>query len=126
MLISTLQIQKDLKYKAFNKRLLKALYFTLANKVKQRPWCTIKARTLVTLPKKLRIYTVLRSTHTDKKAREQFEIRTYSRLLRFSTSVTLKKANLLNSYGCFLGLLRIVPAGLGYSETSNITLTLVA
>jgi small subunit ribosomal protein S10 len=35
----------------------------------------------IPLPTKKEIYTVLRSPHIDKKSREQFEIRTYKRLL---------------------------------------------
>jgi len=35
----------------------------------------------ITLPIKINRYTVLRSPHVDKKSREQFEIRTYKRLL---------------------------------------------
>ena len=35
----------------------------------------------IPLPTKINKYTVLRSPHTDKKSREQFEIRTHMRLL---------------------------------------------
>ncbi len=35
----------------------------------------------VPLPTKINRYTVLRSPHTDKKSREQFEIRTHKRLI---------------------------------------------
>ena len=35
----------------------------------------------IPLPTKRSIYTVLRSPHVDKKSREQFEIRTYKRVL---------------------------------------------
>lgn len=35
----------------------------------------------VPLPTRKTIYTVLRSPHVDKKSREQFEVRTYKRLL---------------------------------------------
>ena len=35
----------------------------------------------VPLPTKKTVYTVLRSPHVDKKSREQFEVRTYKRLL---------------------------------------------
>jgi small subunit ribosomal protein S10 len=35
----------------------------------------------IPLPTKIHKYTVLRSPHIDKKSREQFEIRTYKRLL---------------------------------------------
>ena len=35
----------------------------------------------VPLPTELRRYTVLRGPHVDKKSREQFEVRTYKRLL---------------------------------------------
>nr|YP_009297104.1 ribosomal protein S10 [Ceramium japonicum]AOM66447.1 ribosomal protein S10 [Ceramium japonicum] len=35
----------------------------------------------ITLPKKRKIYCVLRSPHVDKDSREHFEIRTYSRII---------------------------------------------
>ena len=35
----------------------------------------------IPLPTKISRYTVLRSPHTDKKSREQFEIRTHKRLI---------------------------------------------
>lgn len=38
----------------------------------------------VSLPRKIKKFTLLRSPHIDKKSREQFEIRTYKRLVIFS------------------------------------------
>jgi small subunit ribosomal protein S10 len=44
----------------------------------------------VPLPRKIEKYTVLRSPHIDKKARDQFERRTYNRLIKVAcTSQTL-------------------------------------
>jgi small subunit ribosomal protein S10 len=40
-----------------------------------------KVRGPIPLPTKIERYTVLRSPHTDKKSREQFEIRTHKRLV---------------------------------------------
>lgn len=39
----------------------------------------------ITLPTRIRRFTVLRSPHVDKKSREQFEARTYQQLLRISS-----------------------------------------
>ncbi|HRZ86388.1 MAG TPA: 30S ribosomal protein S10 [bacterium] len=53
----------------------------------------------IPLPMDIERFTVLRSVHTDKKSREQFEIRTYKRLLDIinptaKTVDELKKLNL--------------------------------
>jgi small subunit ribosomal protein S10 len=58
----------------------------------------------VPLPTKLEKFTVLRSPHIDKRAREQFEIRTHQRLIDVlePTSKTLDELSRLN-----------LPAGVG-------------
>jgi len=52
----------------------------------------------VPLPTKIERYTVLRSPHTDKKSREQFEMRTYKRLIDITepTTHTVSTLNKLN------------------------------
>lgn len=51
----------------------------------------------IPLPTKREIFTVLRSPHIDRKSREQFEVRTFSRLLDIldPTADTLDKLKLL-------------------------------
>jgi ribosomal protein S10 len=53
--------------------------------------------TQVFLPKKLKKFTVLRSPHIDKKSREQFEIRTYKRLLIIKLSCVFTTILLLET-----------------------------
>ena len=52
----------------------------------------------IPLPTRIERYTVLRSPHVDKKAREQFEIRTHKRLIYISepTSKTVDALSKLN------------------------------
>ncbi|PIE23425.1 MAG: 30S ribosomal protein S10 [Planctomycetota bacterium] len=52
----------------------------------------------IPLPTRIERYTVLRSPHVDKKAREQFEIRTHKRLILISepTSKTVDALSKLN------------------------------
>jgi small subunit ribosomal protein S10 len=52
----------------------------------------------IPLPTRIERYTVLRSPHTDKKSREQFEIRTHKRLIYISepTSKTVDALSKLN------------------------------
>ena len=50
----------------------------------------------VLLPREIRKYTVNRSVHVDKKSREQFEIRTHTRLIDI-INPTSKTADALNS-----------------------------
>ena len=49
----------------------------------------------IPLPTRIERYTVLRSPHTDKKSREQFEIRTYKRLV----DITEPTANTVSMLG---------------------------
>jgi small subunit ribosomal protein S10 len=52
----------------------------------------------IPLPTRIERYTVLRSPHTDKKSREQFEIRTHKRLIDIEepTAKTVDALNKLN------------------------------
>ena len=57
-----------------------------------------KVRGPIPLPTKIERYTVLRSPHVDKKAREQFEIRTHKRIIDITepTSKTIDELRTLN------------------------------
>ena len=48
-------------------------------KTAKRTWAQVKGP--IPLPTRREVYTVLRSPHIDKKSREQFETRTYKRLI---------------------------------------------
>ncbi len=67
-----------IKLKAFDHRLLDQSSRDIVNTVK-RTGATYRGP--VPLPRKRSVFTVLRGPHVDKKAREQFEIRTHERLI---------------------------------------------
>jgi len=58
------------------------------------------------LPKRIERFTVLRSPHVDKKARDQFERRTHQRIIQW-TLPNLKKNNNLYLYSFFRNLSKI-------------------
>ena len=67
-----------IKLRAYDNKVLDASTEEIVNTVK-RTGATIKGP--IPLPTRIERYTVLRSPHIDKKSREQFEIRTFKRLL---------------------------------------------
>ena len=67
-----------IRLKAFDHRVLDHSTREIVNTAK-RTGATVRGP--IPLPTKINKYTVLRSPHTDKKSREQFEIRTHKRLL---------------------------------------------
>ena len=67
-----------IKLRAYDNKILDASTEEIVNTVK-RTGATIKGP--IPLPTRIERYTVLRSPHIDKKSREQFEIRTYKRML---------------------------------------------
>ena len=67
-----------IKLRSYDNKILDLSTEEIVNTVK-RTGATIKGP--IPLPTKIERYTVLRSPHIDKKSREQFEIRTYKRLL---------------------------------------------
>jgi small subunit ribosomal protein S10 len=81
-------IQVNLKLKAFHPIYLDRFVALSQDTLKQ---FSISQNKLVFLPKKVERFTVLRSPHVDKKARDQFERVTYKRLLIFNFS--LKESN---------------------------------
>ncbi len=77
-----------IRLKAFNYELLDKATKEIVNTV-NRTGAEINGP--IPLPRRIRRFTVNRSPHIDKKSREQFEIRTYKRLIiiRFPTSQTV-------------------------------------
>jgi small subunit ribosomal protein S10 len=67
-----------IRLKAFDHRVLDQSTSEILNTAKRTG---AQVRGPIPLPTKIEKYTVLRSPHIDKKSREQFEIRTHSRLL---------------------------------------------
>lgn len=74
-------IKVNLKLKAFHPIYLDRFVALSQNILKQ---FAISENKLVFLPKKVERFTVLRSPHVDKKARDQFERITHKRLLTFN------------------------------------------
>ena len=102
-------------FKAFHYR----LFYNLASRLKlmfhKNPWKLRTTRQFLIFPKKRRVYTVLRSTHTDKKSREQFELHTSKRLL-VCFFQNKHATNLLLSSGFRKYFLATIPAGIGLDE----------
>jgi small subunit ribosomal protein S10 len=67
-----------IKLKAFDHRLLDQSSRSIVDTVKRTG---ANSRGPVPLPKRREVFTVLRGPHVDKKSREQFEIRTHTRLI---------------------------------------------
>ena len=67
-----------IKLRAYDNKILDASTEEIVNTVK-RTGATIKGP--IPLPTRIERYTVLKGPHIDKKSREQFEIRTYKRML---------------------------------------------
>lgn len=67
-----------IRLKAYDYRLLDQAVLEIVETVKRTG---ARVAGPVPLPTEISKFTVLRSTHTDKKSREQFEIRTHKRLL---------------------------------------------
>lgn len=67
-----------LKLKAFDHRLIDQSTYEIVATVK-RTGATVSGP--IPLPSRKEVYTVLRSPHVNKKAREQFQIKTHKRLI---------------------------------------------
>lgn len=67
-----------LKFKSFHKHNLNIIMHKILQKTRAFGFFT---KGYVSLPTKIQRFTVLRSPHVDKKSREQFEIKTYNKLL---------------------------------------------
>ena len=77
------------KLKAFDHRLIDQSTYEIVATAK-RTGATVSGP--IPLPTKKEIYTVLRSPHVNKKAREQFEMRVHKRLIEV-TNPNTQKAN---------------------------------
>ena len=67
-----------IRLKAYDHRVLDQSTLEIVNTAKRTG---VHVRRPIPLPTRIEKYTVLRSPHIDKKSREQFEIRTYKRVL---------------------------------------------
>ena len=67
-----------IRLKAYDHRLLDTSTTEIVNTAKRTG---ANVRGPIPLPRRIEKFTVLRGSHIDKKSREQFEIRTYKRLL---------------------------------------------
>ena len=72
-----------IKLKAFDQKLLDQSARSIVDTVKRTG---AVSRGPVPLPRKREAFTVLRGPHVDKKSREQFEIRTFTRLIDIEES----------------------------------------
>jgi small subunit ribosomal protein S10 len=87
------------KFKGFHGYLLKLIFPKIIQKLNSMG---IDEYRVIPMPIKKQRFTVLRSPHVDKKSREQFEIRTYSKLLIVSfdlySNFDKQKAKLLINF----------------------------
>jgi len=67
-----------IRLKAFDHRILDQSTLEIVNTAKRTG---AEVRGPIPLPQRIQKFTVLRGPHIDKKSREQFEIRTYKRML---------------------------------------------
>ncbi len=77
-MVVSLQQEIRLKLKAFDHRVLDHAVADILTAVNLTG---AKVKGPIPLPRKIQRFTVNRSTHVDKKSREQFEIRNYSRVV---------------------------------------------
>jgi small subunit ribosomal protein S10 len=71
----------NFKFKGFHPYLFKFIFPKIIQKLNMMG---IEHYSIVSLPIKKQRFTVLRSPHVDKKSREHFEMRSYSKLLKIS------------------------------------------
>jgi small subunit ribosomal protein S10 len=72
------QIELQIRLKSFHYKIFKLSLLKILEKIN---YLNINSSKIIPLPIKLKRFTVLRSPHIDKKSREQFEIKTFNRLL---------------------------------------------
>lgn len=89
----------NFKFKGFHPYLFKFIFPKITEKLN---YIGIENYSIVSLPIKNQRFTVLRSPHVDKKSREQFEMRSYSKLLKvtfnFDNDFDKQKAKLLINF----------------------------
>jgi small subunit ribosomal protein S10 len=87
------------KFKTFHNYNFELILPKILEKIKS---LEIKNSNLVSLPLKIQRFTVLRSPHVDKKSREQFELRMYSKFINvffnLNNPIDKQKAKLLINY----------------------------
>jgi ribosomal protein S10 len=92
-------IKISFKFKSFHNYNLKLILPKILKKVTSLTNYKIN---FVSLPTKIERFTVLRSPHVDKKSREQFELRKYTKILNlyfdFSNNFEKQKAKLLINF----------------------------
>jgi len=98
-IVNTNSIKISFKFKSFQKYNFKFITLKILKKITNM---SIKTKGFVNLPTKIQRYTVLRSPHVDKKSREQFEIKIYSKTLvtyfNFYNEIEKQKAKLLINF----------------------------
>nr|QCI04470.1 ribosomal protein S10 [Antithamnion hubbsii] len=77
-MLTTTNNKIRIKLKAYDNKLLKICYQSIIETTKRTEAKIIGP---IPLPKKRKIYCVLRSPHVDKDSREHFEIRIYSKII---------------------------------------------
>jgi small subunit ribosomal protein S10 len=89
----------NFKFKGFHPYLFKFIFPKIIEKLN---YIGINDYSIVSLPIKNQRFTVLRSPHVDKKSREHFEMRSYSKLLKvsfnFNNNFDKQKAKLLINF----------------------------
>lgn len=92
-------IKINFKFKSFQKHNFK---FVLPKILRKVIGMSILTNGIVSLPSKIQRYTVLRSPHIDKKSREQFETKIYSKTLMtsfdFNNEIDKQNAKLLINF----------------------------
>ncbi len=87
------------KFKSFQKHIFKNF---LPKILKKTTNMQIPVKGFASLPNKFQRYTVLRSPHVDKKSREQFELKIYSKSLvtyfNFNNEIEKQKAKILINF----------------------------
>lgn len=81
-----------LLYMSYYRYLLSYIFYFLTSSLFRR-----KCNGVATLPTRIKRYTVLRSPHSDKKSREQFELRTHKRVFKFPSCFSS-----YYNYTCFM------------------------
>jgi small subunit ribosomal protein S10 len=92
-------VRINFNFKSFHKHIFK---FVLPKILKKIKGLAIQTTGFASLPTKIERFTVLRSPHVDKKSREQFEIKTYHKVIvttfNFNNPFEKQRAKLLINF----------------------------
>ncbi len=111
-------------YKSFHPFYLQPLKIILKSHIDCKPWNSLfEKANFYSLPKKSKIFTVLRSPHVDKKSREQFEVTvsnlglnfTWLNFVNYNTTILNKWFDLLSTF-----IKLKTPAGVGLVELRTV------